>query len=75
LRAEGVTARAYYVAGVLYRIKDPSGSADAFRKALELDPSHSDASLELRLLEMRGGKHTTPKGSGVLSGLFGKRKP
>jgi hypothetical protein len=75
LRAEGTTARTYYVAGVLYRTKDPAGSADAFRKALELDPSHADASLELRLLEMRGGKSTTPKGSGVLSGLFGKRKP
>jgi curved DNA-binding protein CbpA len=73
LRAEGLTARAYYVSGVLYRTKDPAGSADAFRKALELDPSHADASLELRLLEMRGGK--TTKGSGVLSGIFGKRKP
>ena len=75
LRAEGVTARTYYVAGVLYRTKDPAGAADAFRKALELDPSHTDASLELRLLEMRGGAKSTPKGSGVLSGIFGKRKP
>jgi curved DNA-binding protein CbpA len=74
LRAEGTTARTYYVAGVLYRTKDPSGAADAFRRALELEPSHADASLELRLLEMRGGK-STPKGSGVLSGIFGKRKP
>ena len=76
LRAEGITARTYYVAGVLFRTKDPAGSADAFRKALELDPSHPDASLELRLLERRGGKPTPPKGgSGVLSGIFGKRKP
>jgi curved DNA-binding protein CbpA len=75
LRSDGVTARAYYVAGVLYRTKDPAGSADAFRKALEIDPSHADASLELRLLEMRGGGKATPKGSGVLSGILGKRKP
>jgi hypothetical protein len=76
LRAEGATARTYYVAGVLYRTKDPAGSADAFRKAIELDPSHADASLELRLLEMRGGGKATPKGgSGVLSGILGKRKP
>jgi curved DNA-binding protein CbpA len=75
LRVDGVTARAYYVAGVLYRTKDPAGSADAFRRALEVDPSHADASLELRLLEMRGGGKATPKGSGVLSGILGKRKP
>ena len=76
LRAEGITARTYYVAGVLFRTKDPAGSADAFRKALELDPSHPDASLELRLLERRGGKPTPPKGGGgVLSAIFGKRKP
>ncbi|MFL5392359.1 MAG: DnaJ domain-containing protein, partial [Myxococcales bacterium] len=74
LRSEGTTARTYYVAGVLYRSKDPKGSAECFRKAVELDPSHADASLELRLLEMRHGKHT-PKGSGVLSGMLGKRKP
>jgi tetratricopeptide (TPR) repeat protein len=75
LRAEGATARTFYVAGVLYRTKDPAGSADAFRKAIELDPSHADASLELRLLEMRAGGKSTPKASGVLSGIFGKRKP
>ena len=74
MRAEGCTARAYYVAGVLYRTKDPAGSADAFRKALELDPSYAEASRELRLLERRHGK-STPKGTGVLSGIFGKRKP
>jgi curved DNA-binding protein CbpA len=74
LRSEGTTARTYYVAGVLYRSKDPGGSAECFRKAVELDPSHADASLELRLLEMRHGKHT-PKGTGVLSGMLGKRKP
>ncbi|MFL5399902.1 MAG: DnaJ domain-containing protein [Myxococcales bacterium] len=74
LRSEGTTARTYYVAGVLYRSKDPKGSAECFRKAVELDPSHADASLELRLLEMRHGKHT-PKGTGVLSGMLGKRKP
>jgi len=74
LRAEGASARTYYVAGVLYRSKDPAGAADAFRRALEIEPSHADASLELRLLEMRQGK-STPKGTGVLSGIFGKRKP
>jgi curved DNA-binding protein CbpA len=74
LRAPGSTARTYYVAGVLWRTKDPASSADAFRKALELEPNHPDASLELRLLEMRQGKAS--KGGGVLSGLlFGKRKP
>jgi curved DNA-binding protein CbpA len=74
LRSEGTTARTYYVAGVLYRTKDPAGSAECFRKAVELDPSHADASLELRLLEMRHGR-STPKGVGVLSGILGKRKP
>lgn len=74
LRAHGVTARTFYVAGVLWRTKDPDSAVDAFRKALEIDPQHSDASLELRLIEQRRGK--TQKGGGVLSGLlFGKRKP
>jgi tetratricopeptide (TPR) repeat protein len=76
LRASGATARTHYVAGVLWRTKDPAAAADAFRKALELDPRHSDASLELRLLETRQGKAVAQKaGSGVLSGIFGKRKP
>jgi len=39
LRAPGVTARTYYVAGVLWRTKDPDSALDAFRKALEIDPS------------------------------------
>ena len=73
LRAPGLTARAYYVAGVLWRTKDPDSAVDAFRKALELDPNHPDAPLELRLIEQRRGKQA--KGGGVLSGLlFGKRK-
>jgi curved DNA-binding protein CbpA len=73
LRAPGTTARTYYVAGVLWRSKDPASAADAFRKALELDPKHTDSSLELRVLESRQGKAV--KGGGVLSGLlFGKRK-
>jgi tetratricopeptide (TPR) repeat protein len=74
LRAPGVTARTYYVAGVLWRTKDPDSALDAFRKALEIDPKHPDAALEIRLMEQRRGKH--PKGGGgVLSGLlFGKRK-
>jgi hypothetical protein len=74
LRAQGVTARTYYVAGVLWRTKDPDSAVDAFRKALELDPNHSDAALELRLIEQRRGKQGKV-GGGVLSGLlFGKRK-
>jgi len=74
LRAPGITARTYYVAGVLWRTKDPDSAVDAFRKALELDPHHSDAALELRLIEQRRGKQQK-SGSGVLSGLlFGKRK-
>lgn len=73
LRAPGSTARTFYVAGVLWRTKDPESAADAFRKALELDPKHPDAALELRLIEQRRGKQ--PKSPGVLSGLlFGKRK-
>ena len=73
LRAPGISARTYYVAGVLWRTKDPQSAADAFRKALEVEPGHSDASLELRLLESRRkGKSV---GGGVLSDLiFGKRK-
>jgi curved DNA-binding protein CbpA len=75
LRAPGVTARTYYVAGVLWRTKDPDSAVDAFRKALEQDPHHSDAALELRLIEQRRGK-PQKSGGGVLSGLlFGKRKP
>jgi curved DNA-binding protein CbpA len=75
LRAEGATARTYYVAGVLWRTKDPDSAVDAFRKALEIDPHHSDAALELRLIEQRRGK-PQKSGGGVLSGLlFGKRKP
>ena len=74
LRAPGVTARTYYVAGVLWRTKDPDSAVDAFRKALQLDPGHSDAALELRLIEQRRGKQAKT-GGGVLSGLlFGKRK-
>jgi curved DNA-binding protein CbpA len=74
LRAQGISARTYYVAGVLWRTKDPDSAVDAFRKALELDPHHSDASLELRLIEQRRGKQQK-SGGGVLSGLlFGKRK-
>ena len=73
LRAHGATARTYYVAGVLWRTKDPESAVDAFRKALEIDPRHPDAALELRLIEQRR-KHPA-KGGGVLSGLlFGKRK-
>ena len=73
LRAHGATARTYYVAGVLWRTKDPESSVDAFRKALEIDPRHPDAALELRLIEQR--RKQSPKGGGVLSGLlFGKRK-
>ncbi len=74
LRAPGLTARTYYVAGVIWRTRDPDSAVDAFRKALELDANHPDASLELRLLESRRGKAQKP-GGGVLSGLlFGKRK-
>ena len=74
LRAPGVTARTYYVAGVLWRTKDPDSAVDAFRKALQLDAGHSDAALELRLIEQRRGKQAKT-GGGVLSGLlFGKRK-
>ena len=69
-----MTARTYYVAGVLWRTKDPDSACDAFRKALQLDPGHSDAALELRLIEQRRGKQAKT-GGGVLSGLlFGKRK-
>jgi curved DNA-binding protein CbpA len=75
LRAPGTTARTYYVAGVLWRTKDPDSASDAFRKALELDPRHSDAALELRLMEQRHGKSGHKGSAGVLSGLlFGKRK-
>jgi tetratricopeptide (TPR) repeat protein len=75
LRAPGVTARTYYVAGVLWRTKDPESSADAFKKALEADPRHADAALELRLIEQRRGKNPQKPGGGVLSELlFGKRK-
>jgi tetratricopeptide (TPR) repeat protein len=75
LRAPGVTARTYYVAGVLWRTKDPESAVDAFRKALEIDPRHQDAALELRLIEQRRNKPAVKKSSGVLSGLlFGKRK-
>jgi predicted TPR repeat methyltransferase len=75
LRAPGVTARTYYVAGVLWRTKDPESAADAFKKALEIDPRHADAALELRLIEQRRGKNPQKPGGGVLSGLlFGKRK-
>jgi tetratricopeptide (TPR) repeat protein len=74
LRSPGVSARTYYVAGVLWRTKDPDSAVDAFRKALELDPNHPDAALELRLIEQRRGKQQKA-GGGVLSGLlFGKRK-
>jgi tetratricopeptide (TPR) repeat protein len=74
LRAPEPTARTYYVAGVIFRTRDPESAADAFRKALEVEPGHADAALELRLLEMRG-KTTKSPGGGVLSGLlFGKRK-
>ena len=73
LRAHGVTARTYYVAGVLWRTRDPKSAVDAFRKAIEIDPRHPDAALELRLIEQR--RKQPPKGGGVLSGLlFGKRK-
>jgi len=78
VRAAGATARTHYVAGVLWRTKDPESAAEEFRKALALDPKHSDASLELRLLETRQGKHVAKgkdKEGGVLSGLFGRRKP
>ena len=77
LRASGATARTFYVAGVLWRTKDPDSAVDAFRKALEIDPKHADAALELRLIEQRRGKHGkgAGEGGGVLSGLlFGKRK-
>ena len=74
LRAPGVTARTYYVAGVLWRTKDPESALDAFHKALEIDPKHPDAALEIRLMEQRRGK-PAKGGGGVLSGLlFGKRK-
>jgi tetratricopeptide (TPR) repeat protein len=65
VRAAGATARTWYVAGALWRTKDPSGAAEAFRKALELDPRHTDAALELRLLETRQNK----------SAAKSKRKP
>jgi curved DNA-binding protein CbpA len=74
LRTPGATARTFYVAGVLWRTRDPESAADAFRKALEMDPRHPDAALELRLIEQRRGKQGKG-GAGVLSGLlFGKRK-
>jgi hypothetical protein len=59
---------------VLWRSKDPEAAADAFKKALELDPRHPDAPLELRLIEQRKGKNPQKPGGGGLSGLFGKRK-
>ena len=80
VRAAGGTARTHYVAGVLWRTKDPESAVEAFRKALALDPKHADASLELRLMETRQGKSAAKakdkeKEGGVLSGLFGRRKP
>ena len=77
VRAAGGTARTHYVAGVLLRTKDPESAAEEFRKALALDPKHSDASLELRLLQTRqgkGGAKAKDKEGGMLSGLFGRRK-
>ncbi|HKC58786.1 MAG TPA: DUF4388 domain-containing protein [Myxococcales bacterium] len=78
VRAAGGTARTHYVAGVLLRTKDPESAAEEFRKALALDPKHSDASLELRLLQTRQGKGGAAKAKdkegGMLSGLFGRRK-
>ena len=63
------------MAGVLWRTKDPDSATDAFRKALEIDPKHQDAALELRLIEQRRNKPAPQKSGGVLSGLlFGKRK-
>ncbi|HUJ29025.1 MAG TPA: DUF4388 domain-containing protein [Myxococcales bacterium] len=73
LKAPGLTGRTFYVAGVLWRTKDPDSAVEAFRKALDLDPNHPDAALELRLIEQRRGKTQKP-GGGVLSGIFGKRK-
>jgi curved DNA-binding protein CbpA len=76
VRAAGVTARTHYVAGVLWRTKDPEAAVEAFRKAIALDPKHADASLELRLLEARQGKGAAKqKEGGMLSGIFGRRKP
>lgn len=69
---ERPTARAHYVAGVAARASDPAAAAESFRKALELDPDHPDAALELRLLEMRS-RPKTPAKTG-LSGWFSKRK-
>lgn len=67
------TARAHYVAGVMARATDPAAAAESFRRALQLDPDHGDAALELRLLEMRSRPKAPPAKTG-LSGWFSKRK-
>jgi len=57
LRAPGVTARTHYVAGVIWRTKDPDSAVDAFRRARPPEPGPPHAALDLRLIDASRGTH------------------
>jgi len=65
--APGSVTGYYYLAKLNKACDDEDEARALFRKVLEIDPKHLDASREMRLLKMRGQK------SGGLFG-FGRKK-
>jgi curved DNA-binding protein CbpA len=57
--------RAHYQLGVIARVEGDMDRAERhFRDAVRANPRHLEANQELRLIEMRKKKATTPKGGG-----------
>lgn len=77
--------RAVFTKGVaLQRLGRGDDANECFRKVMERNPKHLDAAREVRLFEMRARNSMAPKpdaaakpdpGSGLLSKLFGGKKP
>jgi chemotaxis protein methyltransferase WspC len=55
LREQGASAAAYYLLGVVRDAMGDDRAADAYRKAIYLDPNHAEALLHLALFAEKQG--------------------
>ncbi len=55
LRFHGASAEAYYLLGLVHDAHNPDRAGDYYRKALYLEPNHSDALWQLAMLEQNNG--------------------
>jgi cytochrome c-type biogenesis protein CcmH/NrfG len=65
LRLDGDCDRAHYYGGVIARVEEDMELAERFfRNAIRVNPKHTEALAELRLIEMRRQKTDKPKKKG-----------